>query len=84
MIRIENEKVIIEITNYDELKHDFVHDLQYDLIQLMNCVHILKNEYDCDFFFPSSFLSIMELQKALVPSVEELKITYPITEQETN
>ncbi|WP_316752702.1 hypothetical protein [Pedobacter gandavensis] len=77
MVRIEDNKTIIEIDNFEEYDYDFIHDLQFDLIQLMNCIHLLKKEYDPDLLLKSSFLSIMELQKALLPSVDQLKLIYP-------
>ncbi|WP_316748290.1 hypothetical protein [Pedobacter gandavensis] len=79
MVRIENNKIIIEVDKFEDYDHDFIHDWHFDLIQLMNCVHVLKNEHDPDLFLPSSFLSIIQLQKALVPSVDQMKLLYPIS-----
>lgn len=76
MVRIENHKVIIEIHVLEHPEHDFIEDLQYDLIQLMHCAQVLKNEHDLS--LPCSFLSIIQLQRALVPSATELKVLYPI------
>ncbi|WP_316838570.1 hypothetical protein [Pedobacter gandavensis] len=77
MVRTENGKTIIEIDNFEDFEHDFIQDLQFDLIQLMNCVHALKKGQDLDLPLPSSFLSIMQLQKALVPTIDQLKVIYP-------
>lgn len=82
MIKIESQKIIIEIDHLENYEHDFIEDLQFDLIQLMNCVHILKNELDPDLLFDSSFLSIAHLQRALVPSVSQIKKIYPIIHTE--
>jgi hypothetical protein len=79
MVKIESQKIIIEIDHLKDYEHDFIEDLQFDLIQLMNCVHILKNEHDPDLFFNSSFLSIAQLQRALVPSTAQIKKIYPIS-----
>lgn len=79
MVRIENNKVIIEIDKCEDYDHDFIHDLNFDLIQLMNCVHQLNIQDDPDLYLSSSFLSITQLQKALVPTVDQMKLIYPIS-----
>lgn len=77
MVRTENGKIIIEVDTFDDFEHDFIQDLQYDLIQLMNYVHVSRNGQDLDLPLSSSFLSIVQLQKALVPEVDQLKVIYP-------
>lgn len=84
MIKVENQKIIIEIDHLENYEHDFIEDLQLDLIHLMNCVHILKNELDPDLFFKSSFLSIAQLQRALIPSAAEIKKIYPVSNNKSD
>ncbi|SHE56465.1 hypothetical protein [Pedobacter caeni] len=84
MIRIEKEKIIIEIDHLENYEHEFIEDLQFDLIQLMNCVHILKVVHEPDLIVNSSLLSIALLQRALMPSVCQMKQIYPFPGTDPN
>lgn len=76
MIRIEAEKVIIEIPVAEHFEYDLVEDLYLDLIHLLNCVHLLQNRNE--HHIPRDLDSILQLQKALFFSVDQMKQLYPI------
>lgn len=76
MIRIEAEKVIIEIPVTEDFEYDIIENLHLDLIYLLNCCHILQNQQD--HHIPTDLDSIVQLQKALFFSINQIKQLYPI------
>lgn len=76
MIRIEAEKVIIEIPVAEHFEYDFIENLHLDLIYLLNCAHLLQNQQD--HHIPTDLDSIVQLQKALFFSITQMKQLYPI------
>lgn len=76
MIRLEAEKVIIEIPVPEHFEYDFIEDLHLDLIYLLNCVHLLQNHQE--HHIPTDLDSILRLQKALFFSIVQMRQLYPI------
>lgn len=79
MVKIEKGKLIIEM-ECDEVEHHTLQCLQMDLIYVLNSIHVLKNSHDPDFWIPSDLSSLVNLQKALMPTDTEIEILYPIVE----
>lgn len=77
MVKIEKNKLIIEL-KCPELELHTLQCLQMDLIYVLNSLHVLKNSHDPDFWVPSDLSSLMNLQKALMPTEAEINMLYPM------
>lgn len=84
MVKIEKGKLIIVVDCFEDFEYDTLECLQFDLIHLMNALHILKNSHNPDHYVPSDFMSVLALQKALVPTAEGNKVLYPIDQTKTS
>ena len=77
MVEIEKGKIMI-IMECEGLEHHTLQCLQMDRIYVLNSIHVLKNSHDPDFWIPSDLSSLVNLQKALMPTDEEMYSLYPI------
>ena len=78
MFEIKKNIVTIAVDTYEGFEHQYVADLQKDLIQLMQSVHMLSKHRELDDFPTGDLYSIVQLQQALCPSVGDLEAAYPI------
>ena len=78
MVKIEKGKLIIEVDCFEDFEYDTLECLQVELMHLMNALHVLKNSHNPDHYVPSDFMSVLALQKALVPNDEQNKVLYPM------
>ncbi len=71
MLKIEPNKLIIELNDLYGLEADTAEKIYTELIDLLQCALILQDEYGRP--VTSSYYGVLSLLKALTPSWEQLE-----------
>lgn len=71
MIRIENNRVIIEFEDLSGFEEDVLHRLPNELNRLLQCTTILQVDYD--YALDVSLYSVYALLQAINPTMEQVQ-----------